>query len=103
MGSEDISYSFSLVPSVSSRAESLFGSEGGLDNGASPSATLTFAAEVRDAGLDKEFMNLGKKCVTGWTSAGFFARDDLINEGKSMMVREGDFVPPDSPVLAPTP
>lgn len=71
-----------------SRALSLFGSEGGLNNGASPSTTLTFEAEVGDEELDEEAMNLDKRGVTGWTKAGLVVRDDLINERKNMMVGE---------------
>ena len=65
----------------------MFGSEGGLNNGVSPSTTLTFAGEVRDVKLDEEAMNRVRRGVTGWTKTGFVARDDSINERKSMVVR----------------
>ena len=67
----------------------MFGSEGGLDNGISPSTTLTLAVEVRDTELDEEeVMNRVRRGVTGWAETGFVVRDDLINERKSMVVGE---------------
>lgn len=57
-----------------------------MNNGASPSTTLTFEEEVGDEELREEVMNLDKRGVTGCTKAGFVARDTLINERKSMMV-----------------
>ena len=71
-----------------SRAESLPGSEGDLNNGASPSTALTLEAGVGDDELDEEVINLARRGVTGWTKAGFIARDELINKRKSMMVDE---------------
>ena len=50
---------------------------------------MTSAAEVQDAELDEEeAMNRVRKGVIGWTKTGFIARDDLINEQKSMVVGE---------------
>ena len=36
----------------------------------------------------EEAMNRVRRGVTGWTKTGFVARDDLVNERKSMVVGE---------------
>ena len=50
----------------------MFGSEGGLDNGASPSTTLTFAAKVRDTKLDEEEVMILVKGGVNWLDKGWF-------------------------------